>query len=478
MNIKILNLFKKLFLVSIVIQGCTKSPIGMDEIEPQSKKSNLLLSGKSVIYGGINSTTSSYYVNKVFPGFYYTLEKASEMKFNYNEFNHINADYRFNGDSKCFLDYDRDGLLDMFAFLTNFKDRPWGSKNGKYLLVSDVLGKNPKRIFYDANWRIGSSLKIIDIDKDGNYEIFFGNEEDHQLSDGSSGASSPFQILKISKDGSISTTLIGESVSTHGRSFGDIDNDGDLDIVVWRNPYSNQSNGEITGYPVAYINNGSGKYSQDNSFSRFKNLEKIITNSDGRRKNYPISSIELFDIDGDNILDLIASYTHNQSIPSWDYGHKSSRIYWGQSGGYFDFLNSYTDLPNEYVKNLAVSSSVNIGQLGFSFMDYDVDGDMDIFTVSTPGYGGYIIQLVENLGSRRFSDVTKSKFNVFYNIYERNSQTPGSFPAFYNLIPFDKDLDGDYDLVPENVGLWGIWQNKISQNLFWENRGGYFSIRN
>lgn len=99
---------------------------------------------KSPSYSAINSQTSSAYANRIFPGFYVTLERASAKKFQLNEQNPINADFRFWDPSKSYLDYNQDGRLDMFALLTNFKDPPYGSNFGKVILVDDVLGLNPK----------------------------------------------------------------------------------------------------------------------------------------------------------------------------------------------------------------------------------------------------------------------------------------------------------------------------------------------
>jgi hypothetical protein len=48
----------------------------------------------SPTYSAINSQTSSAFANRIFPGFYVTLERASAKKFQINEQSLINADFR------------------------------------------------------------------------------------------------------------------------------------------------------------------------------------------------------------------------------------------------------------------------------------------------------------------------------------------------------------------------------------------------
>ena len=37
-----------------------------------------------------------------------------------------------------------------------------------------------------------------------------------------------------------------------------------------------------------------------------------------------------------------------------------------------------------------------------------------------------------------------------------------------------KDGDGDLDIVPDAVGIWGFWTTPLPTNLYWENQGGKF----
>lgn len=472
MNKKTLTI---LFSLLFMIFGCELQK----EVEPsQANSSNII--NKGPIYTEVNSFTHSGISNKLFPGFYYTVEKASKQKLQLGERGLIDADYRFWDPSKCYLDYNQDGLMDMFAFLTNFKDPPYGSNFGKFLLVDDVFGPSPKLKFIDANRRFLPRLKTMDLNKDGVFEVLFSAEEDHLLINGTHGKPAPVQFVQISKNGDLVFKEIGEPVSIHGQGFGDVDNDGDIDIIVWRSAYTNPDKEDLGSLPILYLNDGSNNFLKTNSFTQFKGLDTILPILPwGERKVYGATAVDLFDVDGDGFLDMLTASTHNPApnpVP-WVYHHASTRVYWGDGSGFFDVENRFTDLPVDYLQGLGIASNIGVVTLGFSYLDYDKDGDMDVITISTPDYGGFVIQLCENLGNRKFKDVTKQKFDTYSSIFQRGSQPTGVFPNFYELRVFDKDGDGDFDLVPDHVAIWSIWEFPISQNLYWENNGGNFKLK-
>ncbi len=175
----------------------------------------------------------------------------------------------------------------------------------------------------------------------------------------------------------------------------------------------------------------------------------------------------------DGYLDLITGQNIGQSQSAGlDYRIPNCRIYWGNSKGTYDLSKSYSDLLNSSITNLNTSIVV----LGFSFVDYDKDGDYDILTVSTPRYNGFYLQLFENIGDGTFKDVTTTKISGFSHINVVGGPSNNTFPNFYNIRLYDVDKDGDYDLIPDNLAIPP--SVNIVTNMYWENLNGSFVRRN
>ena len=184
-------------------------------------------------------------------------------------------------------------------------------------------------------------------------------------------------------------------------------------------------------------------------------------------------TVELFDLNKDGFLDIVTGQNIGQGMsPGSDYRHPNSRIYWGNSKGTFDLSGKYSDLPNTSITN----STVPVSVLGYSFLDYDTDGDYDVFAVSTAQYNGFYLQLYENSGGGIFKDITATNITSFSHLNQNGANMPSNnFPNFYNIRLYDTDNDGDYDLIPDQLALP---PNEIVKNMFWENKGGTFTRRN
>jgi len=192
-------------------------------------------------------------------------------------------------------------------------------------------------------------------------------------------------------------------VFDHGAATGDIDGDGDLDIIVT----------ELRDRITCWMNLGEGK------------LEK--------RKCGPVNAfgIELADIDGDYDLDLIhAGHEYEGSSPTG--------IAWNDGDGNFSIGKR---LP--IIRNWGTVPEV-------SSWDLDDDGDMDI-VLSRAGklYVGTGIQIVENLGSGNFN-------STFYPIVTAPSDYTAvhegnEWNNFVSMIRFtDVNNDGRHDVVLVN----------------------------
>lgn len=418
-----------------------------------------LFKSKAPIYSEINQTVGQIKNNHYFPGFYLTNDT---IKSKYNLTINNSQYFMFENDY-VYFDYNSDGKLDLFGFLMDFSTTVYGRNNGKFVLVDDVLSANAKKQYYSSTTRWAGRFEITDINGDKRPELILYSSDGHTLLDGSYGLESPLKIISFSGT-EIQIKEIGVAMGIHDLASGDIDGDKDIDILVW-----SYNENVADGQPYLYLNDGLGNFTLTNNKERFTGLKEILD----QHNSYVTTSIELFDLDNDGILDLITGQNIGQKkVNPWeDYRISSSRIYWGQKNGYFDLKNNHSDLPNSSISDFSKANSV----LGFGFVDFDKDGDYDIVSSITRDYGGYILQLYENLGNKVFRDVTNSKINSFSNIFPRNNGKDGDFPNFYQPRIYDLNSDGYYDIIPQGVANWEGF--KYVPNLNWENVSGTFVKR-
>jgi len=135
-------------------------------------------------------------------------------------------------------DYDNDGLLD--AFVTHFaSDYPTLYHNQGRLLFEDVTGQTP---LMESSWHmVGWGTRFVDLDLDGYKDIFYINGHvtpfliDSDTEEVYYQPAQAFLNLKGKGFRDISREL-GSDIQTgkagRGAAFGDIDNDGDIDILV------------------------------------------------------------------------------------------------------------------------------------------------------------------------------------------------------------------------------------------------------
>ena len=202
-------------------------------------------------------------------------------------------------------------------------------------------------------------------------------------------------------------------VYDHGGATGDIDNDGDMDIVITElHPQFNN------GF-YCLMNNGSG----------FLKMRKC-----GGTKS--ASSLELSDIDNDGDLDAIVGGMNRTLFTG---------IVWNDGSGNFI---SYMATPF-YDHN-----DVFHGVPDVSASDLDNDGDMDIVFSkvgrqifnSKADYKGSAIQFIENLGSKKFREydpipiVKDSRIGWIKNILFRDLDNDGGIDLYLNSM--DQSTNG------------------------------------
>ncbi len=205
----------------------------------------------------------------------------------------------------------------------------------------------------------------------------------------------------------------------HGGASGDVDADGDIDVFV---THLNATDG-----PFFLINDGTGAFALDED--RVAGLA-----------HKALFTAELVDVDGDGFLDLLTA-GHEYDPPQ----DLQTQILWGDVDGVYSTARA-TTLPGVIGRGIVVDIDVN---------DTDGDGDNDVVVnrtgdERTSTYQGYYLQLVEQVGKRRFEDRTAQLL----------SEHEDSSAEWFDWIRMcDCDADGDVDIVVDDASRDLIWVN-------------------
>lgn len=456
-------------------------------------------------YSSVNETTSSFHKQKYFYR-YLTFNEYRNLSFysiddnnNYSKCDWfvppsqggcygIDPYYAVHGNADTWGDFNNDNKLDYFASLWKFTNGGFGNELSKYIYIDDYYSTNRTITFKNSNyinWFAPSS--IGDFDNDGKLDIWMHHNNRHNNSSNNNGNNvggenqniSPGPGVLIFFDGNgITEVPIGpNNMDTHTSSTGDIDNDGDIDIILF--PW--QVTNIISESPKILINNGSRNFETIELLSDFENFVE----------QYPyawnVLTFNLFDIDGDGNMDIFGATKisdrplseiddnyqfFNEYAPNLLGFHNNRKpwILWGSDEITFKSENLQTLDKSNFRNNYN-------NALGSTFTDFDGDGDIDLILISTIAedtsggifYKNYELTLFENKGDRIFEDVTEEKIQGYSNL------DSSKFGDFYSAVMIDKDNDGDFDIVPYANGA--SFDKEYITNLYWENTGGQFVRR-
>ena len=480
---------KKSFIVLIcIIVACSKEVDSNPEVnnttqesptEQQSDNSNnqdntnqnsstttqVPFTSRSERYSAINETTG--YFNNQNNFYKYTTDSlARSLEYLNNE---PCKDYWFSTSDQVTYDFNNDGYLDSVSFLyhTGGPCAPnYGYNPGVFAVYNDFFYERTVQYFEtDLRW-VAGDWELNDIDGDGDFEIVVWNFNRHENSEF---PLKDISILDIDSNlNLVERQLEFTGYDFHNGSSGDLDNDGDVDLIKWSLVDINQDLSDR--FPKVLLNDGLGNFTEEPLLDNQPELESEFPGG------WSVTVNDLFDINGDGFLDIVAGL---------DFGNFNSIvaplsnnlndffgeivILWGSSTGRFNSNNLSIISDSNYLNTIQT-------YLGTSFTDYDSDGDIDIITCSTVNnYQGFIVNIFKNNGDLTFTDVTESDCDLCFDNGE-------NFSHFYRFHSMDIDDDGDFDLVPGDVNSWA-WDGANNQyvefldNLYWENVGGRFEIR-
>ena len=282
------------------------------------------------------------------------------------------GDNRF-GSGISWIDYDNDGFLDLYV--GNYLDYgkiPSGADN---FFPYDFTGQNNVLYFNRGDGRFmdvtnsigisgGNHLTLgvagADYDNDGDIDLYLANDTDQNILYRNDGESN-FTNTNLADHRSHTGDIRGGM----GITWGDYDNDGDLDLLVTN--WLDENN-------VLYRNNGDGTFIDVSSSSG------IFESGIGKT----CWGTEFFDYDNDGDLDLYITCGHIDPAS------------WQMPGGQTDILlrnngdDTFSDVSSE-------AGIIELGKMlgrGAAFGDYDQDGDVDILVVNA----GQKAQLLRNEG--------------------------------------------------------------------------------
>ncbi|MHC5026097.1 MAG: FG-GAP-like repeat-containing protein [Planctomycetota bacterium] len=303
-------------------------------------------------------------------------------------------------------DLDNDGDLDIiFANGGNFGSQ--GPAQTQRVYINDGAG-----FFTEESDRIGMSgwargVELGDIDNDGDLDVIFAQDFNHVPQLFENDGNGNFDNITSSHTPNV-------SLSSSRAQFGDIDNDGDMDLFI--------TNGGTSRFGCStyriYINDGTGHYTNESS-TYLPGIGNICNNMD----------VIFGDIDGDFDLDARSAST----------GSNNSRLFVNDGAGIF---------------SISTSIPTDASCYSYDFGDINGDGDLDLLGVNAiPGSSGEY--LLENDGSGNFT-----------NISGQISPNPSLDDNDSKFL--DYDMDGDLDLLVGRLGTGG-------ERLYENNGAGFFT---
>ncbi len=315
-------------------------------------------------------------------------------------------------------DVDNDGDLDFFIADGDGFQSP-GTKRQNKLIINNFIPSGVPSFTDDSVARLGSlnshakGVATGDVNGDGWVDALYCNafNTDRPFLYINQGASNPGFFTEEGNTRGLTTVL-----ASGGGQFGDLDDDGDLDLIITANYL-----GSGSGKPRLYFNDGTGNFTENAAALGAVNKSAHM-------------DVQLVDVDNDWDLDFFGPCRA---------GNGGVQHYLMLNDGTGTFTDISSTLPS-------TSSNCYEAEMG----DLDGDNDLDGFFLSFSNFGE---------GSIRNEQVPSGSLSY---------TGQGSLPGFVDdneVALFDYDMDGDYDVFVGSLGnTEAIWRNDGS--FSWSNQ--------
>ncbi len=335
-------------------------------------------------------------------------------------------------------DFDADGWTDIYLPRTNGRATLMRNVEGRFVDVTDAA--------FGPNHLTGvrpSGATWGDIDNDGDLDLYvtsiFSNRYHLFLNDGKGRFEEVAQARGVAQHND--APHFGFSAI-----FADYDVDGDLDLYTTEWRLSTQLQGSAPSNARLFRNDGTGHFTDVTRFAGVSMTGLKATMTHALEQSF---SAHFTDMDADGFPDLLVASDNG-----------TSRLFWNNGNGTF---RDGTELAGVGTDQYGMGSDV---------ADFDGDGDFDWFVTSiyqpdSPNFNGN--RLYRNAGNRRFVDATEAT-----GVRDAGWGWASKF--------FDFDNDGDLDLLATNGIAMSAqfhpplyaYRHAQDATRVWENVGGTF----
>jgi hypothetical protein len=316
-----------------------------------------------------------------------------------------------------FVDLNNDGVLELYVVMDTGQPNllfDYQTQSGQYLDIAGAAGC--------ADGSNGRGIVWADYDNDGDQDFFVANFE------------SPCRLYQNDGFGNFANVAAAAGVNKtdkcHSAAWGDYDNDGKLDlfVCVYARAQDNRPN-------LLFHNLGSGTF------------EEVAATAGVADANKPALACTWIDYDSDGDIDLFIAYDK-----------LTGNTLYQNNGGIFDDVTSDA-LVDGGVNNpdrieidpFTGDKSLPMNAMGIAVGDYDRNGHLDMFITNTEEGHAFL----KNLGNGTFREVASA--------LGMSANRIGWGTAF-----LDYDNDGDEDLYVVHQGTVPDLQ---TENILYRNNG-------